>query len=337
METLGGCAIAIAITYGGYRVIDTGATPGQFFSFITAFLLAYEPAKRLARLNIELNGALVGVRILFEVLDAPPSEPSDVAKPALHVSQARLAFEDVHFSYRRDEPILNGMSFVAEPGRLTALVGPSGGGKSTIFNLILRFYEVERGRILIDGQDAAQVSRQSLREHVAYVGQDVFLFRGSVRENIAFGRPNASEAEIVAAAKAAYAHDFIMSFPRGYDTPVGEHGMQLSGGQRQRISIARALVKNAPIILLDEATAALDSESERQVREAMDRLCEGRTTLAIAHRLHTVAHADRIYVIEQGRAVESGRHDELLRQGGRYASFYRLQLEQQEVRTAEAV
>jgi ATP-binding cassette subfamily B protein len=337
METLGGCAIAMAITYGGYRVIDTGATPGQFFSFITAFLLAYEPAKRLARLNIELNGALVGVRILFEVLDTPPSEPSDIGKPDLHVETARLDFEDVRFSYREGEPILRGLSFTAMPGRLTALVGPSGGGKSTAFNLIMRFYDAEAGRIVIDGQDIAQVSRRSLRQHIAYVGQDVFLFRGTVRENIAFGRPGASENEIVAAAKAAYAHDFIMSFPRGYDTPVGEHGLQLSGGQRQRISIARALVKNAPIILLDEATAALDSESERQVREAMDHLCEGRTTLAIAHRLHTVAHADRIYVLEQGRAVESGRHDELLRQGGRYASFYRLQLEQQEPRTAEAV
>jgi ATP-binding cassette subfamily B protein len=337
METLGGCAIAMAITYGGYRVIDTGATPGQFFSFITAFLLAYEPAKRLARLNIELNGALVGVRILFEVLDTPPSEPGDIGKPDLRVETARLDFEDVRFSYREGEPILRGLSFTAMPGRLTALVGPSGGGKSTAFNLILRFYEADGGRITVDGQDIAQVSRRSLRQHIAYVGQDVFLFRGTVRENIAFGNPKASEAEIVAAAKAAYAHDFIMSFPRGYDTPVGEHGLQLSGGQRQRISIARALVKNAPIILLDEATAALDSESERQVREAMDHLCEGRTTLAIAHRLHTVAHADRIYVLEHGRAVESGRHDELLRQGGRYASFYRLQLEQQEVRTIEPV
>jgi ATP-binding cassette subfamily B protein len=337
METLGGCAIAGAITYGGYRVIDTGATPGQFFSFITAFLLAYEPAKRLARLNIELNGALVGVRILFEVLDAPPSEPLDIAKPALKVGPARVAFEDVHFAYRAGEPILNGMSIVAEPGRLTALVGPSGGGKSTIFNLLMRFYDAERGRVVVDGQEITACSRRSLRERVAYVGQDVFLFRGSVRENIAFGRPGASQDEIVAAAKAAYAHDFIMSFPRGYDTPVGEHGLQLSGGQRQRIAIARALIKNAPIILLDEATAALDSESERQVRDAMDRLCDGRTTIAIAHRLHTVAHADRIYVIEQGRAVESGRHDDLLRQNGRYASFYRLQLEQQEVRPAVEV
>jgi ATP-binding cassette subfamily B protein len=169
-----------------------------------------------------------------------------------------------------------------------------------------------------------------LRQHIAYVGQEIFLFRGTIRENIAFGRPGASEDEIVAAAKAAYAHDFILAFPRGYDTPVGEHGLQLSGGQRQRVAIARALIKNAPIILLDEATAALDSESELQVREAMEHLCQGRTTLAIAHRLHTVSHADRIYVVEDGRAVESGRHDELLHKGGRYATFYRLQLEAQE-------
>jgi ATP-binding cassette, subfamily B, bacterial MsbA len=331
METLGGCAIAIAITYGGYRVIETGATAGQFFSFIAAFLLAYEPAKRLARLNIELNSALVGLRILFELLDSPPSEPSDTYEPALRVNVARLTFDDVHFSYRSDEVVLRGVSFVAQPGKLTALVGLSGGGKSTVFNLILRFYDVGSGKVLIDEQDIAHVSRRSLRQHIAYVGQDVFLFRGTIRENIEFGKPGASEDEIVAAAKAAYAHDFIKSFPQGYDTPVGEHGLQLSGGQRQRVAIARALIKNAPIILLDEATAALDSESELQVREAMEHLCLGRTTLAIAHRLHTVAHADRIYVIEEGRAVESGRHDELLRKGGRYASFYGLQLKEQEV------
>ena len=222
------------------------------------------------------------------------------------------------------------MSFVAEPGKLTALVGPSGGGKSTVFNLILRFYEPEAGTVLIDEQDITKVSRRSLRHQVAYVGQDVFLFRGTIRENIAFGKPNATEDEIVAAAKAAYAHDFIMSFPRGYDAPVGEHGLQLSGGQRQRVAIARALIKNAPIILLDEATAALDSESELQVREAMDHLCQGRTTLAIAHRLSTIAHADRIHVVENGHVVESGRHDELLRKNGRYAAFYRLQLKEQE-------
>jgi len=330
METLGGCAIAIALTYGGYRVIETGATPGQFVSFIAAFLLAYEPAKRLARLNIELNSGLVGVRILFEVLDSPPSEAADDDKPALQIKTPRLEFNDVHFAYRSDEAVLRGVSFVAEPGKLTALVGPSGSGKTTIINLILRFYDVERGSIVIDGQDIRQVARRSLREHLAYVGQDVFLFRGTIRDNIAFGKPGASEDEIVAAAKGAYAHDFITTFPRGYDTPVGEHGLQLSGGQRQRVAIARALIKNAPIILLDEATAALDSESELQVREAMEHLCQGRTTVAIAHRLHTVSHADRIYVIEDGQVVESGRHDDLLRKSGRYASFYRLQLKQQE-------
>jgi subfamily B ATP-binding cassette protein MsbA len=337
METLGGCAIALAITYGGYRVIETGATPGQFFSFIAAFLLAYEPAKRLARLNIELNSGLVGVRILFEVLDSPPSEPADDDKPALVIKTPRLEFEDVHFAYRTDEAVLRGISFVAEPGKLTALVGPSGSGKTTIINMILRFYDAERGRIVIDGQDIRQVARRSLRRQVAYVGQDVFLFRGTIRDNIAFGKPGASEDEIVAAAKGAYAHDFILSFPRGYETPVGEHGLQLSGGQRQRVAIARALIKNAPIILLDEATASLDSESELQVREAMEHLCQGRTTVAIAHRLHTVSHADRIFVIEDGQVCESGRHEELLRKSGRYASFYRLQLQEQERRTPAEV
>jgi len=336
METLGGCAIAIALVYAGYRVVVTGATPGQFFSFVTAFLLAYEPAKRLARLNLELNSALVGVRILFEILDSPPSEPADDDKPALQIKDARITFDDVHFAYRGEEAVLRGMTFTAEAGKMTALVGPSGGGKSTVFNLIMRFYEFEHGKILIDEQDITKVSRRSLRRHIAYVGQDVFLFRGTIRDNIEFGKPGASEDEIVAAAKGAFAHEFILSFPRGYDTPVGEHGLQLSGGQRQRIAIARALVKNAPIILLDEATAALDSEAELQVREAMARLCRGRTSLAIAHRLHTVSHADRIYVIEDGRVVESGRHDELLRKRGRYATFYRLQLKEQETRAPVA-
>jgi ATP-binding cassette subfamily B protein len=330
METLGGMAIAIAIVYGGFRVIEIGATPGQFFSFIAAFILAYEPAKRLARLNLELNSGLVGVRVLFEVIDSPATEPLDDKNPPLTLKTARLEFSSVQFAYRPGEYVLRGMSFVAEPGKMTALVGPSGGGKSTLFNLILRFYDAERGTITIDGQDIAKVSRRSLRQQIAYVGQDVFLFRGTVRENIAFGKPDATEDEIISAAKVACAHDFIAAFPRGYDTPVGEHGLQLSGGQRQRIAIARALIKNAPIILLDEATAALDSESERLVRDAIEHLCQGRTTLVIAHRLHTVAHADRIFVIEQGAVVESGRHEELLKKGGRYASFYRLQLQDQE-------
>jgi ATP-binding cassette subfamily B protein len=332
MEALGGCAIAVALIYGGYRVIETGATPGEFFSFITAFLLAYEPAKRLTRLNMELNAHLFGVRVLFDTIDSPASEPPDEHKPSLQVGPGRVEFQDVHFAYRADEPVLRGVSFVAEPGKLTALVGSSGGGKSTILNLILRFHEAGSGRILIEGQDIAEVSRRSLRGQIAYVGQDVFLFRGTIRDNIAFGKPGATEDEIIAAARAACAHDFIMAFPAGYETPVGEHGLQLSGGQRQRIAVARALIKDAHIILLDEATAALDSESERQVQEAIEHLCEGRTTIVIAHRLHTVMHADRIHVVEDGAIVESGRHDELMRKGTRYATFYRLQLANQEPR-----
>jgi subfamily B ATP-binding cassette protein MsbA len=330
MEALGGFAIAGALIYGGYRVIETGATPGQFFSFLAAFMLAYEPAKRLARLNIDLNTGLVGVRILFDVIDHPPTEQPDEEKPPLKLSTAHVEFANVQFAYRAGEKVIRNLSFVAEPGKVTALVGPSGGGKSTILNLILRFYEVDGGAVVIDGQNIADVSRRSLRGQLAYVGQDVFLFRGSVRENIALGRPGATEAEIVAAAKAAYAHDFIMAFPRGYDTQVGEHGMQVSGGERQRIAVARALLKDAPVILLDEATASLDSESERAVQGAIEHLCQGRTTIVIAHRLHTVVDADRIFVIEEGAVTESGRHDELLRKGGRYASYYRLQLRNQE-------
>jgi ATP-binding cassette, subfamily B, bacterial MsbA len=330
MEALGGFAIAGALIYGGFRVIETGATPGQFFSFLAAFMLAYEPAKRLARLNIDLHSGLVGVRILFDVVDHPPTEAPDDDKPPLKLSSARLEFANVQFAYRAGEKVIRNLSFVAEPGKATALVGPSGGGKSTILNLILRFYDVDGGAITIDGQNTAAVSRHSLRSQVAYVGQDIFLFRGSVRDNIAVGRPDASQAEIVAAAKAAYAHDFIMAFPRGYDTEVGEHGLQVAGGERQRIAMARALLKDAPIILLDEATASLDSESERLVQGAIEHLCQGRTTIVIAHRLHTIVDADRIFVIEDGTVAESGRHDELLRKGGRYASFYRLLLRDQE-------
>jgi len=325
MEMLGGFAVAGCLLYGGYSVVALGATPGQFFSFMSAFLLATDPAKRLARLNIDLNSQLVGARMLLEIIDSPASELPDDDKPSLKLSDARIEFRDVSFAYRTDEPVLNRMSFMAEPGKMTALVGPSGGGKSTVLALLLRLYEINEGLVLIDGQAISGVSRKSLREQTAYVGQDVYLFRDTVGANIAFGKVGATQDEIVAAAKAACAHEFITGFPLGYDTPVGEHGTQLSGGQRQRIAVARALIRDAPIILLDEATAALDSESEKQVQEAIEHLCRNRTTIVIAHRLHTIMHADAILVVEGGEIVERGQHDDLLRRGGRYASFFRLQ------------
>ena len=221
--------------------------------------------------------------------------------------------------------MIRGLDLVAEPDQTTALVGPSGGGKSTVLGLIQRFYAPDAGRVLIDGQDAGDVDLASLRDRIAFVSQDVFLFRGAVRDNIALGRPGATQAEIEAAARKAHAHDFIMALPDGYDANVGEQGLQLSGGQRQRIAIARALLKDAPILLLDEPTAALDSESEREVQAALDALQRGRTTLVVAHRLQTIIGADRIYVLEDGRAIESGSHDELILRDGAYRAFFAAQ------------
>ena len=324
-DALGGIAIALVIMYAGHNVIRGGQTPGEFFSFVTALLLAYEPARRLAKLNVDLSAALVGTKILFDIIDVPTAEDDAAGRPALKVSAGRIKFEDVTFGYRPQVPVLRELSFVAEAGETTALVGTSGSGKTTIVNLIPRFWPVESGRILIDGQDIAQVSLASLRDACALVSQDVFLFAGTVGENIAFGRIGASQAEIEAAAQAAHAHEFIRQFPKGYDTEVGELGTMLSGGQRQRIAIARAILKDAPIILLDEATAALDSESEYEVQRALDELMRQRTTLVIAHRLQTVVSADKICVVDAGRIVEEGKHAVLLEAGGRYAHLHAIQ------------
>ncbi len=332
MEALGGVAIGLVVMYAGWGVLHGGRTPGEFFSVITALLLSYEPAKRLARLNIDLTTHLLGARMLFEILDRPAIETDAPGTPELVVESGKIEFDDVFFGYRENEPVLRGLSFVAEAGQTTALVGPSGGGKSTVMNLLERFYEIKSGTIAIDGQKINQVTRKSLRRSIGFVSQDVFLFSGSIRENIAAGRPSASEEEIVAAARAAHAHDFIMGFENGYDSFVGEHGAQLSGGQRQRIAIARAFLKDAPILLLDEATAALDSESEAEVQKALHELQRNRTTLVIAHRLQTVINADRICVVEKGRVVESGRHDELVAKRGRYFTLHQLQFAGQQER-----
>ena len=336
-ESLGGFAIAIVVVYGGLRVIHSGQQPGSFFAFITALMLAFEPAKRIARMHIDLTSALLGVEMLYTFLDEPTQESERGDEPELLVSAGRIEFRDLRFAYRRGEPVLRGLDLVAEPGRTTALVGRSGGGKTTTMNMILRFYEPNSGAVVIDGQDIGAVSRASLRRQIAYVSQETFLFKGSVGENIAMGRPGASREEIIEAAKAAHAHDFISGFERGYDSPCGEHGMQLSGGQRQRIAIARAFLKNAPIILLDEATSALDSESERAVQDALKTLCAGRTTLVIAHRLTTIVNADKICVIEGGLVRETGRHEELMAKGGVYFHLHQTQFDHELVLAPEPV
>jgi subfamily B ATP-binding cassette protein MsbA len=327
METLGGFAIAGFVIYAGHGVLAAGQMPGEFFSVVTALLLAYEPAKRLARLHIDLSANLTQARFMFDLLDSMPVEQNDAAKSALQVSSGKIEFRDVAFRYRPTEPVLRGISFVANPGQTLALVGSSGSGKSTVMNLAIRFWDPQAGKILIDEQDISQVSRRSLRGSIGYVSQDVYLFSGTIRDNIAMGKQGATEAEIVAAARAAFAHDFITGFPLGYDSPVGEHGVQISGGQRARIAIARAFLKNAPILLLDEPTAALDSESEREVQRALDALRTSRTTLVIAHRLQTIIAADQICVVDSGRIVESGTHDELMARRGRYHQLYEIQFD----------
>ena len=319
MEALGGLAIALVVFYGGWSVIVSDRAPGAFFSFITAVLLAYEPAKRLARLQVDLNGALVGVSMLYQFLDEKEVEENLFVGPALSISRGEIEFRDVVFSYRDCEPVLRGLSFVAEAGKMTALVGRSGGGKSTVMSLLLQYWNVEGGHILIDGQDIGPLSRASLRQQIAYVSQDTYLFKGTIRDNIAVGKQGATDDEVVAAAKAAYAHDFITSFDDAYQTQVGENGAQLSGGQRQRIAIARAFLKNAPILLLDEATSALDTESERAIQDALGNLREGRTTIVIAHRLSTIRSADKICVVSDGRVLEEGAHQQLMDGAGVYA------------------
>jgi len=288
--------------------------------------MAYEPAKRLARLQVSLERAVVNARMIYEILDLAPRQADRADAKPLAVTDATITFKDVRFGYSENETILKGLNFTAEGGKTTALVGPSGAGKSTVISLIPRFYDPAEGEILIDGQDIAHVTKQSLRNAIAYVSQQPYLFEGTIRDNILYGRPDATDAEIEEAARHAYAHDFILAQPLGYETPVGENGVTLSGGQRQRLSIARALVRNAPILLLDEATSALDTESEQAVQKALDEAMSGRTVVVIAHRLSTVVRADKIIVMQDGAVVEEGSHTALAsRENGLYARLNSLQ------------
>jgi subfamily B ATP-binding cassette protein MsbA len=325
MEFLGGIAIAVVIFYGGSQVIAGNTTMPVFMSFITALLLAYEPMKRLANLNANLQEGLAATQRVYALLDEAPSITDKPGAGALAVTEGEIAFDDVHFTYDGGTPALNGITLTVPAGGTAALVGPSGAGKSTVLNLIPRFYDVASGAVRIDGVDLREVTLKSLRAALALVSQEVSLFNDSVRDNIAYGRIDATEDEIVAAARGAAAHEFITALPNGYDTIVGEHGVKLSGGQRQRISIARAMLKNAPILLLDEATSSLDSESERIVQGALATLMEGRTTLVIAHRLSTIVEADVIYYIAGGRVAEQGSHTDLIAKNGAYARMYLMQ------------
>ncbi len=325
VDVLGGMAVAGVIFYAGWRSLAYNETPGEFFSFITALLMAYEPARRLARLQVRLGQACIGVRMMFDLIDSEPVLADRPGAVPLKTGEGAIRFENVTFGYQKNAPVLRDLSLCFEPGKTTALVGLSGSGKSTIMSLIMRFWDPDGGAILIDGQDIRAVTLASLRSGVALVSQDVFLFEGTIRENIAAGSAHADEEAIAAAARAAYAHHFIEALPSGYDTQVGELGDRLSGGQRQRISIARAFLKNAPIILLDEPTSALDSESEHAIQRALSQLTERRTTIVIAHRLATVLNADLIHVIDGGRLAESGTHRSLISMGGVYARLYEIQ------------
>ena len=328
-ETFAGFAISSVLAYAAFRSIYDGVPPGAFFAFVTALLMAYDPARRLAKLQVHLERAVVNARMIYALLDLQPQQREKPGARDLVVTESRIEFRDVSFSYASGDPVLRGVDLVAEGGKTTALVGPSGAGKSTIINLIPRFYDPSEGVILIDGQDISHVTKMSLRQHIAYVSQQPYLFEGTIRDNIRYGRPEATDAEVEEAARLAYAHDFILAQPFGYETPVGENGITLSGGQRQRLSIARALVRNAPILLLDEATSALDNESEAAVQKALETAMSGRTVIVIAHRLSTVVNADKIVVMHEGRAVEEGTHETLAqRKDGLYARLNNLQTQE---------
>ena len=325
METLGGIALALAILYGGSQVIDGTMTTGELASFLAALLAAYKPMKNIANLNATLQQGLAAAQRVFSILDLKPSIDDKADAVKLDNVRGDIRFTDVQFRYNDKGTALNGIDLDIPAGKTIALVGPSGAGKSTILNLIPRFYDANSGIVTVDGHDVRDVALESLRRSIGLVSQEISLFDDTIRANIAYGRPGATEEEITRAAIDADAHDFISGLPDGYDTHVGGRGVKLSGGQRQRIAIARAMIKDAPILLLDEATSALDTETERQVQAALARLKQGRTTVVIAHRLSTIIDADTIFVMEDGRVAETGTHTELLARGGAYNRLYTMQ------------
>lgn len=326
METLSGFAIALVVwisatgAFGGQPT-----TPGQLMSFVTALLMAYEPAKRLMRMRVTAEQHLVGVRMMFELLDQDVSMAEAPDAVPLRAGPGRVDLSGVSFAYSGAHAVLSDVTLTIEAGKTTALVGPSGSGKSTLLNMVMRLYDPEKGAVLIDGQDLRKVTYASLRDRMSFVGQDTFLFSNTVRENIRVSRPDATEDEVHAAARAAHAHEFIETLPKGYDTPVGENGAFLSGGQRQRLSLARAILRKSEILLLDEATSALDATSEAYVKDALKTLTKGVTTIVIAHRLSTILEADRIVVMDQGRVVETGSAAELLQQDGMFRDLFQKQ------------
>lgn len=332
IEFVAAVGVSVILWYGGNSVINGSITAGSLVAFLTYAVNISNPIKRLSRVIGNIQKALAAAQRVFDVLDLPEKIQNAPDAKALPPVKGDVRFKNVSFAYNESEEVLSNVSFEVKPGEMIAFVGPSGAGKSTVASLLPRFYDVTTGSITIDGEDIRKVTLNSLREQVGIVPQETVLFNGSVYDNILYGRLDATREEVEAAAKAANAHDFIMQLPKGYETMLGDRGMNISGGQRQRISIARAILKNPQILILDEATSALDTESERVVQEALDRLMVGRTSFVIAHRLSTIKNADKIMVLEKGQLIEQGTHDELMAMDGLYAHLYKIQYRSKEAK-----